>query len=194
MKAIKKSTKLVCLGLVVALALSVFTPSAAIEAQAAKKVTANYNYKKAPAIKTGTTTVTAKKYNGSNNKSKTKTAIPWVKFTAPKAGTYQFTISDLTVKGKSNTTVVSAVGMWTGVNTWSGSTYPQSYLKVKTKGGKTSTLWLCSKNAYLSSGKVSTATSLPSRTATVKLKKGQVVYISFNQSYNVTYKVKVKKK
>lgn len=194
MKAIKKSTKLVCLGLVVALALSVFTPSAAIEAQAAKKVTTNYNYKKAPAIKVGTTTVTARPYKGSNNKTKTKTAVSWAKFTAPKAGTYQITFSNYSKKGNSNAIFFGCVTMMTGKSTYAGAKYPQSYLKVKTKGGKTNTIYLCSSASYTDYGSTSQYTSLPSRTATVKLKKGQVVYFDFNNSSTATCKVKIKKK
>ena len=194
MKTIKKSTKLLCLSLVVALVLSVFAPTAAIEAQAVRKVTANYNYKKAPAIKVGTTAVTAKPYKSSNLKTKTKTAVSWVKFTAPKAGTYQFTISNYAKKGNSNAVIYGCVTMMTGKNTYAGARYPKSYLSVKTKGGKVNTLYLRSAASYTSSGSVSKYTYLPSRTATVKLKKGQVVYLDFNNSSTITCNVKVKKK
>lgn len=190
----RKSTLLVCLGMVMTLAFATLAPMTSMEAQAAKTVTSNYTYTKAPAVKTGTTTVIAKPYKGSNNSTKTKTAVSWVKFTAPKAGTYQFTISNYGVKGDSSAILHGAVTMMTGKSTYSGAKYPKSYLKVKTQGGKVYTLWLCSASAYRNYGKITTGTSLTSRTATVKLKKGQVVYLDFNNSKTVSCKLNIKRK
>lgn len=190
----KKSTMLVCLGLVMALVLTTLVPTTSMEVQAAKNVTTNYNYKKAPAVKVGTTTVTAKPYKSANYKKKNVTAVGFVKFTVPKAGTYQFTVSKVAIKGDSTSYANGAVTFYTGVGS-SSSVYPKSYLKVKTQGGKTSTLWVCSStSSYYTPSKVTAATFLTSRTATVKLKKGQVVYIDFNNGKTNTYSLTIKKK
>lgn len=190
----KKSTLLVCLGLVMVLVLTTFVPTASMEVQAVRKVTSNYKYKKAPAAKTGTTIVTAKPYKRSNNNKKNMTAVSWVKFTAPKAGTYQFTFSDYVVKANQNDKFYGAITMHTGINTYADSSYPQNYLSVKTNGGKTYTLYMCSPSAYEKPAKVDKYDYLSSRTATVKLKKGQIVFMDFNNSNTITCKVKIKKK
>ncbi|MBD5156333.1 MAG: hypothetical protein HDT13_01650 [Butyrivibrio sp.] len=187
----KKSTLLVCLGLVMALVLTTLVPTTSMEVQAAKKVTTNYNWRKAPTVKVGTTTVTARPVKSSNYKKKNLASVGFIKFTAPKAGTYQFTISNLVKKGDAQRYTNGAVTFWTG-NGSANSIWPDKYLKVKTQGGKSHTLWLCSKR--YSSGKVTAATFLTSRTATVKLSKGQVVYMDFNNSYTNTCTLKIKKK
>lgn len=190
----RKSTLLVCMGLVMALVLTAFVPAASMEVQAARKVTSNYNYKKAPAAKTGTTVVTARPYKSSNNKKKNMTAVSWVKFTAPKDGTYQFTFSNYVVKNSKDAILFGNITMFTGVNRYADSTYPDSYLKVKTNGGKSYTLYMCSPSAYRKPAKVSQYDSLSSRTATVKLKKGQIVFMDFNNGKTATCTLKIKKK
>ncbi len=190
----KKSTLLVCLGLVMALVLTTLVPITSIEVQAVRKVTSSYKYKKAPAAKTGTTIVTAKPYKGSNNNKKAMTAVSWVKFTVPKTGTYQFTFSDYVVKDKKDDIMFGVINMYTGISRWADSGYPQDYLKVKTNGGKSYSLYMCSPSAYVKPAKVGKYDSLSSRTATVKLKKGQIVFISFNNSNTITCKMKIKKK
>lgn len=194
MKKIGKISKLVCLGLAIALALTTLTPAAGIEAQAAKKVTTNYNYKKAPAVKTGTTTVTARLYKSANYKKKNLAAVGFVKFTVPKTATYKFTFSKVAIKGNSSSYANGAITFYTGTG-GASSIYPTKYLKVKTEGGSTGTLWLCS--SYLGGAapkKPKTGSFLTKRTATVKLKKGQVVYISFNNNKTNTYSLNIKKK
>lgn len=190
----RKSKLLVCMGLVMALVLTTFAPATSMEVQAVRKVTSNYKYKKSPAVKTGTTIVTARPYKDSNNKKKNMTAVSWVKFTAPKAGTYQFTFSDYVVKANKNEKFYGCITMYTGISSYADSPYPQTYLKVKTNGGKTNTLWMCSPSAYIKPVKVDVYDSLPSRTATVKLKKGQIVFMDFNNGSTINCKVKIKKK
>ncbi len=190
----RKSALLVCMGLVMALALTVFAPAAGMEVQAVRKITSNYKYRKAPAAKTGTTIVTARPYKSSNNSKKAMSAVSWVKFTAPKAGTYQFTFSDYMVKNKKDDILFGAISMYTGISRYADAAYPDNHLKVKTQGGKTYSLDMCSAASYRKYGKITTATSLPSRTATVKLKKGQIVFMNFNNSKTATCKVKIKKK
>ncbi len=79
-----------------AVAVAVMVPAAgSVEAQAAKKITAKANYKKAPSAQ-------LKKSYKVVSKSKTGT---YVKFTAPKAGKYVVTISNVNyVNPKSNAT------------------------------------------------------------------------------------------
>lgn len=186
----RKSTMLVCLSLVIALVLTTLAPAASMEVQAAKKVTTNYNYKKAPAVKTGTTIVTARPYKAANYKKKNLAAVGFIKFKAPKAGTYQFTISKVAAKGNSTAYANGAVTFMTGKGS---SIYPAKYVQVKTKGGKTTTLYVCSKQ-YTTSQKTTTSTFLTSRTATVKLSKGQEIYLDFNNSVTNTCTLKIKKK
>jgi thiamine pyrophosphokinase len=83
MKKIMKRFTALALALVIALSVMVVANPSDAEAASTKKVTAVTNYKKAPAIKTGTTKVTYKKSKG------------YVKFTAPKKGTYVITFSGL---------------------------------------------------------------------------------------------------
>lgn len=186
----RKSTLLVCLSLVMALVLTILAPTASMEVQAARKVTTNYNYKKAPAVKTGTTIVTARPYKAANYKKKNLAAVGFVKFKAPKAGTYQFTISKIAEKGKPANYATGAVIFMTGEGSY---IYPSKYIKVKTNGGKTTTLYLHSRD-YAKNQKITTSTFLTSRTATVKLSKGQVVYLDFNNNKTNTCTLKIKKK
>lgn len=190
----RKSTLLVCMGLAMALVLTVFTPAAGMEVQAVRKVTSNYKYRKAPAAKTGTTIVTARPYKSSNNSKKAVSAVSWVKFTAPKAGTYQFTFSDYVVKANKNEKIYGSIALHTGINKYKNSSYPQEYLRINTKGGRAYILCMCSPSAYHKPAKVHISDYLSSRTATVKLKKGQIVFIKFNNSKAVSCKVKIKKK
>ncbi|MBD5544942.1 MAG: hypothetical protein HDR01_12090 [Lachnospiraceae bacterium] len=187
-----KSKLLVCLGLVMALVLTTVAPATSMEVQAAKKATTNYNYRKAPAVKTGTTTITARPFKASNSKKKNLAIVGFVKFTAPKTATYQFTVSKVAIKGKPGTYANGCVTFYTGMGS-SSSRYPKSYLKVKTQGGKTDTLYVCSSSEY-KPAKITANTFITSRTATVKLKKGQVVYLDFNNGKTNTYSLTIKKK
>ena len=182
-----KGKKLVCLGLVIALLLTTFTPMASMEANAAKKVTSKYSYSKAPTVKTGTTTVTAKPIVTYKENGKYNTKYSWAKFKAPKPGTYQFTVSDYSVKGNKKQVVFGSVLLWTGKT-------PKTTLNVKTKGGKYYALYMCSSSANSASGKVKTTSFIKKRTGTVKLKKGQIVYFEFVNRETVTFKLNIKRK
>lgn len=218
----KKSTLLVCLGLVMALMLTTLVPTASMEVQAAKKVTTkkvttNYNWRKAPTVKIGTTKVTAKRAKHSYGKEKNIVMPGFIKFKAPKAGTYQFTISNLARKGNDKgytkialvcphpeckyleipqnvdplTYTAGEVVFWTGAGS-ANSIWPDKYLKVKTKGGKSSTL--CLATEIHSHEEIMKEAYLTSRTATVKLSKGQVVYMGFRNYTTNTCTLKIKKK
>lgn len=214
----KKSTLLVCLGLVMALVLTTLVPNTSMEVQAAKKkkVTTNYNWRKAPTVKVGTTKVTAKRVKNNYGKEKNIMLPGFIKFKAPEAGTYQFTISNLARKDKGYwkeicpdcellkipqkedplTYTAGEVVFWTGDGS-ANSIWPDKELEVKTKGGKSSMLCLASeRHPYPEHEEEDKMidTYLTSRTATVKLSKGQVVYMGFRNVSLNTCTLKIKKK
>ena len=200
-----------------ALVLTALVPTTSMEVQAAKKakkVTTNHNWRKAPTVKVGTTKVTAKKLKNSYGKEKNIMLPGFIKFKAPKAGTYQFTISNLARNGKGYTKIVCPeckllkipqkedprtyteedVIFWTGDGS-ANSIWPEKYLKVKTKGGKSNTLCLATeKHPYIEHEGTMVEACLPSRTATVKLSQGQVVYMGLRSVSLNTCTLKIKKK
>ncbi|MBR1691685.1 MAG: hypothetical protein IJ711_02800 [Lachnospiraceae bacterium] len=171
------TTALLCSMLAAALVFTV-TP---ISAQAAaKKVTASTNYKKAPKLKVGTNKVTAKKNSA------------YVKFTAAKAGTYTFTMSDVaTIPAKKPD---HNLGHFT-IRKDTG--YYLSAQKVSTNGGKETYLEMATKdsyNDYYKGQKVKKNSYLASRYGKLKLKKGETVYIQyFHTGGKCSYTMKVKK-
>ena len=170
-----------------ALTLAVAMPCAnVVTAQAAKTVTANPNYKKAPVIKkTGTVNVKAPKNHS------------MIAFRAPKAGTYKFTISNIATMGSNDTNLGNWYPKTLYVSPYSGTSYLQS-LKVKTEGGKQSCLWTASANyrdCYTTTGGPLSGRYLKTRSATVKLKAGQTIWFDYYYTGNkCTYKVTIKKK
>lgn len=216
----KKSTLLVCLGLVMALVLTTLVPNTSMEVQAAKKkkVTTNYNWRKAPTVKIGTTKVTAKRIKNNYGKEKNIMLPGFIKFKAPEEGTYQFTISNLASKNKGKgyywvicpecerlkipqkenplTYAEEEVVFWTGDGS-ANSIWPDKELEVKTKGGKSSMLCLATeRHPYPEHEEEDKMIDiyLTSRTATVKLSKGQVVYMGFRNIGVNTCTLKIKKK
>lgn len=210
----KKSTLLVCLGLVMALVFTALVPTTGMEVQAAENVTTNHNWRKAPIVKTGTTKVTAKCLKNNYGKEKNIMLPGFIKFKAPKAGTYQFTISNLARKGNGYTKIICPeckllkipqqedprtytsedVIFWTGDGS-DNSIWPDKYLKVNTIGGKSNTLCLATeRHPYAEHEGTMVETYLTSRTATVKLSKGQVVYMGFKSVSLNTCTLKIKKK
>lgn len=166
--------------LVLAVVVSVASP-VKVEA-ATRKATAASKATKATTVKTGTTIVTVKSSKDG-----------YTKFKAPKAGTYVITISD--VKGKSSNNIING-----GISLNEMSEYGLiGYPKLKTEGGKTDYFKVASKKSakYSTSGK-KVDRYLSKRTITVKLKKGQVVYMwnyfaNFDTK-NTTYKLNIKRK
>jgi hypothetical protein len=179
--------KLTALALALVIALSVIVVANPSDTQAAstKEVTAATNCKKAPAIKTGTTKVTYKQSKG------------YVKFTAPKKGTYVITFSGLATKP------VPASGRdicYSYCNI--GKKILGSYLdpiKVKTnKNKKTDVLWVTTKYCWNDSNKAEgygVDNYLYSRTATLSLKKGETIYIyNYASTDKHTLNINIKKK
>ena len=111
----------------------------------------------------------------------------YIKFTAPKAGKYNFTFSGLS----------SGSGYASFMKSDSAKTI--AYVgnsKVVTKGGKSSTLWICSKSfASFYKNQALRVRPIPTRTGTISLKKGECVYmyISTGSTSKVTLKIAQKK-
>lgn len=168
-----------------AVAVAVMIPAAgSVEAQAAKKVTANKKQSKAPKVKIGTTKV--------NIKLKSYTQA-YVKFSAPKTGKYTFTFSDL--KGKEDFTLG-----YFGIQKKRGNNY--FYENLSTKYGKTTLPFFASKHAMNTSTiKTNNKKQKKARryyatnTATMSLQKGETVWIMMTVSSKPSsYTLKIKKK
>ncbi len=125
--------------------------------------------KKDTVVKKGTNYLTYAKRSG------------WLTFVAPSTKTYTFTFSNFkcTKKGVSFTTSSAFTSVYVDASY-------KGYLtskKVKTAGGSDSTLWH-SVNGYKSTTKDKLYRNLPTRTAKVKLKKGQRVYFYTYYGYD----------
>ena len=95
----------------------------------------------------------------------------YIKFKAPKAGTYSFAFSDIKAIGDSGAEVTGYAEFY------DRNAYEIKDSKVRTTGGKKASLYLCSA-AYTTSTKgIVKERYLKSRTGKIKLKKGQVIYI-----------------
>ena len=115
----------------------------------------------------------------------------YVKFTAPKTAKYSFTISKPHCLKTSYSDILN--GHAYIMTTYGNGSYI-TMAKVSTKGGKATSLYLCSPYSYsLHSNDAATAyTALPSRTAKIKLQKGQTVYVYlwFTSQAYATLKIK----
>ena len=187
MKLVKTKKIISFILAVVILGTAVFGTYTDAEA-AGKKVTTSADdykrWKKAPAVKKGTTTVTMKVDNGT------------VKFVAPKTKTYKITVSNFVCPKDKNCELNGYFKIRKLIDLDDYSFLDT--MKVVTEGGKNTTLWVANA-AFLKD--YDEGSSVPkkmhimtSRTATVKLKKGQVIYISgsFSKTKNVSYKLKIK--
>ena len=182
----KKGIKKLLMALALVLCVAAFVPAtASVQAEAkTKKVTANKNYKKAPALKLGITYKVTEKVNHS-----------MVKFTAPKNGTYKVTISNIAtfpkVKGRTDHNLGNLY-----IRKLYNGKYPMSQT-VKTQGGRYSCLFTATKdsyNDYEKGRKVTTGTYLASRYGKIKLKKGETIYMEyFYTGGKCTYTMKVTK-
>ena len=188
----KKGIKKLLMALALVLCVAAFVPAtASVQAEAkTKKVTANKNYKKAPALKKGIT------YKIKAITYKTKqyyTEGTYVKFTAPATGTYKITINNITSVPKAKDGKDILYGHF-----YISKLYSPKYLyteKVKTQGGKAYSLPTTTKYCYKKT-KISSYTSLPSRYAKIKLKKGETIYMKHifsNDSKKCTYNLKITK-
>ena len=159
----KKFTKVLSLMLVAALVLGTF----AVPAQAAtkKKTVKKQSFtsetkkinSKAATVKKGTTKLTFKGGDG------------YVKFIAPRKKTYSFTFSKL----KSKTTRFTSIAIQ--LKDKASPSYAW-LVKAKTYGGKTDFLHMGTNGDSSKSGD-KVGWYLPKRTAKIKLKKGDVLYL-----------------
>ena len=187
----KKGIKKLLMALALVLCVAAFVPAtASVQAEAKTKsikANTNYekNYKKSPAVKLGVT------YKVSSKKNRSA-----VKFTAPKAGTYKVTISNVASAPKAKDGVdIMHCNAYINKPAYSGRyLFPE---RVITQGGKSSVLWITTNycyNKYYKGKKVKTSSYLASRYGKIKLKKGETIYISFScTSKKNTYNLKVTK-
>ena len=118
--------------------------------------------KAAKAVKKGTATICARR--------------GYAKFTAPAAGAYTFTYSNLRTKGVSGYDYNRGLMIFLDSN---------SYFKyISTVGGSTPTLRVAS--SYAATGGTSAEAWLTSRSAKVNLKKGETIYIYHDLGYGNT--------
>lgn len=116
----------------------------------------------------------------------------YISFVAPKDRTCKFTISKIKTLGSNE----ENLGNWypRTASSYGGSYLPT--LDVKTEGGKSSCLWTASGNyplSFTNLGKKKVDQYLKTRSATVKMKKGQKIWFSYYYtgekcSYTVTVK------
>ena len=185
MKTISK--KITALLLMLVMAVTVFSVST-IDSQAAstKKVTANYNPKKAKALKVGNNKVTSPK---TYKKDGIGSRYTYVKFVAPKDGTYKLTMSNIACNDSSSALC----------NFYICDKPPYySSIYVKTNYGKATCLFMATKasyNAFHKNEKNTTNKYLAKRYGQLKLVKGQTVYIKLycTNVTKLTYNVNVKK-
>ena len=123
--------------------------------------------KKATKVKKGTTNLTLSKGQG------------YIKFTAPSTKTYKFTFSNCKSKKYTNN------GFFSAQTPDKNSPSYSFHTKVKTKGGKDSTLWLSFNGYKFTSSRYKTIERpIAKRTGTIKLKKGQTIYFYLNSGTN----------
>ena len=125
--------------------------------------------KKAATVKKGTTNLTFTKGQG------------YVKFVAPSTKTYSFTFSDLKQNKK--------YGTYTSISVQLRDRSDKAYMwlkEVSTKGGKNDFLCLNVNNQKDTVNTKNVDKYLRSRTAKIKLKKGDVIYFHLDNSPNKT--------
>lgn len=181
-----KGIKKLLMALALVLCVAAFVPAtASVQAEAkTKNVTSNKNYKKAPALKLGTTYKVTEKVNHS-----------MVKFTAPKNGTYKVTISNIASYPKVKSGEDHDLGnLYIRKMEYGKYLYSQT---VKTQGGKYSCLFTATKDSYnrfYKGQKVTTGTYLASRYGKISLKKGETIYMDyFYTGGKCTYTMKITK-
>ncbi len=152
---------------IVLAAAIIFTLSNPLQVQAAKKVTLksytkDYTVsqikKASTTLKKGTYNIRIKQFGGGAYRG-------YIKFVAPKAGTYSFTFSNCKTDDKKHilgSAFVQTPDKFGGLG---------GIIEFSTKGGKTNTLWMGSKKDP------SYPECITTRTGKVKLKKGQNIYL-----------------
>ena len=176
--------KIIAIVLAVAICVvTIFSGVNTINARAAtRKVTTSGKLKsaavpkKAPVVKKGTSVITMKKASG------------FVKFKAPSTKTYKFTVSKLSNKSKTFTSaLVSLLKI--------GDDGRLDIATIKTYGGKNDTMFIASNKVPEQLDKAKKKDYfLVKRTGSVKLKKGDTIYL-YAQAYGsvtTTYTLNIK--
>ena len=183
----KKKFSVLCLFALLVAAMTVFAPSAsAAKVTAVKTAT---KWKKAKAVKVNKNYIV-------HGKNKNSAFGSYLKFKAKKKGTYRFSFSNFTV-GDGNNRFGELYNICI-CKPGKGSWEPAS-LKVKTEGGKSNVLSCCDgvwdKQINTEPKPVTTVSDLPARTAQLKLKKNQTVYIKVYQTSTdaYTFNLQIKK-
>ncbi len=175
----KKSRTLLVLAAVLSLSLAL--PAAA----SAKTVTIKDSSfttetakikKTARTVKRGTMTVKVKKSG-------------YLKFTAPSKKSYSFTVSNQKPTTGKSTDYRNGFGYISD-----GMKKNTTNLKFSTKGGKTTTLWFRSpyRTNEVRPTNITSGSFLPTRTAKLTLKKGQIVYLYYYVSNPSKFTLKIK--
>lgn len=165
-KSMKRIKKLLCaVALMLAACILVAEPLQ-LTAQAATSTTANANWKKAPGLKkTGAYAVTA------------RTDDTYIRFVAPTSGVYKFTISNLRAYKKSSKTSYGYASMLVQRPVKRSNVTKLSTQTVSTAGGRTSALHLSTQGMYTKPKKVTATDFLLTRSFSMRLTKGQSVYL-----------------
>lgn len=179
----KKMKKFICALLVMLTAVTMMTEPFQAEVQAARTVTAAKTWKKAPTIKKkGTYNVNDKKNDG------------YIRFVAPKTGTYTISVYNNRDWGKSSAATQHLGSFY--VYKYNPDYKSLSMQTLKTNYGKNWTFKISSLNwynRYYKSGKKNSSTYLYNRYAKIKLKKGETIYIqSFWTGKKHQYNLKIK--
>lgn len=166
----------------------------AIPVSAAKtknvKYCKSYNYstikKKATTVKKGTTILKYKSGKGG-----------YVKFKAPRAGKYKFTLSNVMPTDRSVDTNGYAGFIRVKKYRYSGTPYLDT-IKIKTEGGKSTNMQLASpefvSSFYRNSKPQKASTAYRnSRSAKIKMKKGETIFIYAYFTHDTSLKLTIKK-
>lgn len=159
-----------------------------VEVQAAKKITAKSGYNKCQQVKSGKSyLVTSKGYDGQQY---------YIVFYAPKAGKYQFTLQNLRPHGGSTKTEICNGAACFKAYQHDYEKEPSS-IRLDYKDGSFSYYAnLCSRYSWGLGGsdKITATTYTPQQKITLKLDKGQAVWIGFNFTKKCDVDLKIKKK
>lgn len=162
----KRIKKLLCAVAFMLAACILVAEPLQLTAQAATTTTANADWKKAPNLrKTGTYYVTATKSD------------TFIRFVAPTSGVYKFTISNLHAYKKSSKTSYGYASMLVQRPVKRSNGIQLSTQTVSTAGGRTDALHLSTQGMYEKPRKVTAADFLLSRSFSMRLTKGQSVYL-----------------
>lgn len=161
---------------------SIETTQAAKTAQSTKSTCAKAKTIKKHGFTCDTKTIkkAATKVKKGTNKLNLKGGQGYLKFTASKTKKYSFKFSGLTSPNYRDTAFVEVQKQDNRDSRYS------FMVKVKTKGGTSNTLWLCTKgynNSYYSN---TVSRPLTTRTGSIKLYKGEDVYFYFHSGTNKT--------